>query len=68
MIGDAWCFVVGKNSDLMTVYRGSCIIQPVLFVCYGSYLIQSSVPDPDPLSKGMALRLCWYGLATQGAG
>jgi len=40
---DTWCFVVGKDSDLTTVYRGSCMIGPALFVCCGSCLFRSAV-------------------------
>ena len=43
VIEDAWCFVVGKNSDLTTMYRGSCMIRPALVVCYASSLFQSAV-------------------------
>jgi len=43
VIEDTWYFVVGKNSDLTTVYRGSCMIQPALFVGYGSCLFRSAV-------------------------
>ena len=29
---DTWCFVVGKDSDLTTVYRGSCLFRSAVFL------------------------------------
>jgi len=42
MCGVLW-FVVGKNSDRTTVYRGSCLIRQAVFLDYGSCLIRSAV-------------------------
>ena len=43
VLEDAWCSVVGNNSDRTTVYRRSCMVRPALFVCYGSCLFRSAV-------------------------
>ena len=43
IIEDAWFFVVGNNSDLMTGYGGSWMIRPAVFVWYGSCLFRSAV-------------------------
>jgi len=42
MWGVLW-FVVGKNCDRTTVYRGSCLIRQAGFLYYGSCLIRSAV-------------------------
>jgi len=42
MWGVLW-FVVGKNWDPMTVYRGSSLIRQTEFLYYGSCLIRSAV-------------------------
>ena len=42
MWGVLW-FVVGKNYDRTTVYRGSCLIRQAVFLYYGSCLIRSAV-------------------------
>jgi len=36
-------FVVGKNCDRTTVYRGSCLMQQAVFLYYRSCLIRSAV-------------------------